>query len=186
MIPIIEQTTSIGLDSILYLLPIILCCALMPLLQRGGKGPAAGEAHESDAWFLSTGIAETYETLKKEVEGWRGEAEQQPASSGFGLFSFGKKKEPEVRFGIADSKAPRLLRLMDKSEGEIIFELTEVEGGGTSVRVSFGIRARNRIRMLRAQTPIKIPAGLGKQCPSCGKLILSDLKTCPYCGKLIE
>lgn len=91
------------------------------------------------------------------------------------------------RFVVKEVVPPRLYRLTDQSN-PIYFELTEVENGGTVVKVTYNSDVKERIAKFKAELPLKIPAiPIGKQCSACGKPVLSEFVMCPYCGeKLIK
>jgi len=132
---------------------------MLPMLMRGFQRPAA-VGLETDVWFTTQNVKDAFEAIEKEANAW---------------------KENE-KFEVGQSMPPRLIRVRSKREGEISFELTEVEGGGSSVKAMFTPEARFRVQTLRAQLPVNIPIGIGKPCPSCGKSILPDFALCPYCG----
>lgn len=149
----------------------------MSLLFRGQSGGSSQKTSENDSWYVTYGIQEAYDTIVKEAEAWKEKA----ASRKKGMFSFlsGRKPSP---FVVEKEVSPRLYRLRDSDVGEISFELTELEGGGTSIKSTYDRNARSLIQDLRARMPGRIPASGPKVCPSCGKEMLPDFTTCPYCG----
>jgi len=168
-----------GTDFLTLLLPLALCC-MMPSLfgQRNEPKPTI----ESDAWFVSTGIKETYEIILKESDEWEKQAEQRPK----GRFSFLSRNKPAL-FVVDQAVPPRLYRVKDKELGEISFELTEVEDGGTAVKSTYDSKARDLIQNFKAKSPIKIPSGSSpKICPSCTKPMMPEFNTCPYCGTKLK
>jgi hypothetical protein len=176
------QEPQSNLQMLLLLIPLILCC-MMPMLMRRGQGAAApsGSAGESDVWFTSYKPDEAYELVKKEVENWRQQSVQTTKPARFSL-----RKIPKERFSVSQSLPPRLYRLSDPLEGEVAFEFTEMEVGGTAVRVNFQPPARARVQTFRASLPIKLPFAAGTPCSACGRPVLPDFVTCPYCGQKLK
>jgi len=171
-------------SSIFLMLPLLLLCCLLPMLMRGGIGGRPLEAaKEFDIWIVPLKIGEVFDTIVREVENWRGKVLIEPQKTPLPFFKLGK--ETGKRFEVSQSIPPRLLRVMDRQEGEMVFELTEIEGGGTSVKVSFSPPAKPRIQTLKAQFPAKIMTGW-RSCPFCGKPILPDYNLCPYCGQRLR
>jgi len=168
--------------SAFFLLPLLLLCCLLPLLFRG-MGPRPTEvAKEVDVWITPQKIEDVFDGISKMVENWKAEIQAEPKKS---LLPFVGGKKEEKRFEVVQSIPPRLLRVFDKREGETVFELTEIEGGGTSIRVSYHPFAKSRIQTFKAQFPAKILAGW-QSCPSCGKPILPDFVVCPYCSQKLK
>ncbi len=170
-------------SSLLLILPLLICC-MLPLITRMFQKPASPNLSslETDVWFTSYGIDEAFEAVKNHVFSWRGEKEVKP-SSRFSLF---KNKTPPERFVTSESIPPRLIKFSDPIEGDVTFEFTETESGGTAIRVSYYPILRDRIQKMRANFPIKIPFAAGLPCPACGKPVLPDLKVCPFCGEKIK
>lgn len=158
------------------MLPLALCC-MLPMLFRGGQGQGqeAQVTAEFDAWTVSYGIQEAYDAIVEEVEDWREKAARRKKSR----FSFLTRRQPQY-FEVDQAVPPRLYRLLDDKAGEITFELTEVENGGTSIKSSYESRARAIIQDFKAKLPIKV--GAQKICPVCSKPMQPDFSTCPYCG----
>lgn len=187
MLPVtVLQVPAAGgsnLQMLLLIIPLLLCC-LMPMLMRRGQGRVAstGAADESDVWFTSYKPDEAFELVKKEVENWR----QQSLETMKPPPRFSLRKPPKERFTVTQSLPPRLYRLSDPLEGEIAFEFTETEVGGTSVRVNFQSPARGRVQTFRASLPIKLPFAAGKPCSACGRPVLPDFVTCPHCGQKLK
>jgi len=129
-----------------------------------------------------------FKTIEGTVAEWRKEAEEKIETSG-GVFSslrgmLGGGK-PEDRFVEKETISPRLYRLSDPT-GPIYFELTEVIGGGTVVKATFGSDLRSKMARFKASLPLKIPATpVGNRCPACGKPLLPEFNLCPYCGEKI-
>jgi len=156
------------------LLPLLLCC-MLPTLFRGQQ-QAPRETSESDSWYVTYGLQETYDTVVKEVDAWRERAENRKK----GIFSFLSKRP--IYFDVDQANPPRLYRVKDSQAGSVSFELTEVEGGGTSIKSTFDSRARALIQDLKAKMPVTIPSSGPKVCPTCGKELMPDFKVCPFCG----
>ena len=162
------------IEWFLFLLPLLICFCMMQSRRR----PLA-TATETDVWFTSQGIEEVFEAIKKETDGWRREAESEQMKAPRPIF--GTPKRGEIRFEVAESIAPRLHNLMDRREGKFVFELTEVEGGGTSIKASYTTVAKSRMQTFRARLPAKIPYAW-EPCSSCSEYVLPEFAICPYCG----
>jgi hypothetical protein len=166
---------------LLMIIPLLLCC-MMPMLMRRGQGTAGPSTPgESDVWFTTYKSDEAFELVKKEVDNWRQQSLESMKPSRFSL-----RKIPKERFTVTQSLPPRLYRLSDPLEGEVAFEFTETEIGGTSIRVNFQSPARARVQTFRASLPIKQPFAAGKPCTACGKPVLPDFVACPYCGQKLK
>ena len=92
----------------------------------------------------------------------------------------------EIAYKVArfekEKTPPRLISLSDAT-GPVYFEFTEVEGGGTVVKATYGSALKGRVAKLKATLPLKVPATpIGLSCPSCGKPVLKEFNLCPYCG----
>lgn len=147
-----QASQSAGIESLLFLvLPLLLCCIISSFFRGGfgGRGPSPTATLEVDSWFLPKDIRSAFDEVSDEVRKWREE-----------LMGPHTTKKVRERYQILQSIPPRLYSLFDEKEGEVTFELTEVEGGGTMVRVKYSPMARQRIRLLRAQSDAKIPATL--------------------------
>lgn len=134
----------------------------------------AGGPTESDEWFVPKKIKDTFDIINKEVEPWLQEPPRKPSPI------WGGSKASRA-FRVAQSVPPRLLRMVSNVEGEVTFELTEVEGGGTSVRTTFNPMARPRLQTLRTQLPTKAHGLV--TCKNCSKVLLKGFTFCPYCGE---
>lgn len=150
------------------------------LFGRGGSQPPQ-IASEYDTWYVTQGIQDTYDAIVRETDDWRTKALTRKKP----MFSFLSRKKPMVFFA-NQSTPPRLYRLKDDQAGEISFELTEVEGGGTAVKTTYEPRARVYIQNFKAKLPTRIPSSGPKVCPTCGKEMLPDFKVCPFCGTKIK
>ncbi|MCX8176002.1 MAG: zinc ribbon domain-containing protein [Candidatus Bathyarchaeota archaeon] len=168
--------------SILFLLPLLLLCCLLPLLFRGGSPRPAEAMREVDVWTTPQKIEDVFDEISKMVENWKAEVQAKPKKS---RLSFLGGREKDKRFEVVQSIPPRLLRIFDKGEGETVFELTEIDGGGTSIRVSYHPFARPRIQTFKAKFPAKILT-VWQSCSSCGKPILPDFIVCPYCSQKLK
>jgi len=166
------------------LLPL-LCCALT-MGQKGNSQKESGT--ESESFYTIQSIHESYEKIGKEIEQWRITAqEKKPEGLISGLMRRLRGGAKEERFVETEKNPPRLISLSDIS-GPMFFEFTEVEGGGTVVKVTYSSDLKGRVARLKAVLPLKIPvAPIGLNCSSCGKPVLKEFNLCPYCGsKLIK
>lgn len=179
MLPINVQ--DVATDPLTLLAPLLLCC-MLPMLFRGGSQQTAQQRTETDSWYVTYAIQDTYDTIVKESDEWRRRAASRKKK---GWLSFLSRREPVV-FEVDQSVPPRLYRLKDDQMEEVSFELTEVAEGGTSVKTTYGTRARSLIQDLRAKMPVNVPASTTKVCSSCGKQMKPDFAVCPFCGTKIE
>ena len=178
MLQLVAQEGTGGFDIMWLLLPL-LCCMLMG--QRGEKPQETGS--ETDSFYTTQTIQDSFDGIAEEMARWRQEAQEKKPEEG-PLQSITKmfRGAPPERFTEKERNPPRLLTLAD-STGPLIFEFTEVEGGGTVVKATYGPQLKSRVARLKAALPLKIPAApIGLSCPSCGKPVLRDFKVCPYCG----
>ena len=157
---------------------MMLCC-MLPTLFRGQSTP---ETKESDSWYVSYGIQEAYNAITEEVDVWRERAEIRRSKNRFSFLSLKKS----AFFVVDEAVPPKLYRVNDEQSGNISFEFTEVEGGGTSVKSMYDSKSRALVQGLKAKMPTKIPASGPKVCPSCGREIMPDFKVCPFCGTRIR
>ena len=181
MLPIYVQDSG-STDLLSMLLPVMLCCVLLSLFQRGGGQPETPRA-EFDSWYVNTGIQEAYDAIVKEIDNWRENAITRKKSR----FSFFSRKKPMV-FVVTSSVPPRLIRISDEKMGQITFELTDTDGYDTAVKATYDSTARTLIQDFKVTMPIKtaLPTQAPSQpspklCPSCGKEMLSEYKVCPFC-----
>ena len=171
-----------GLESILILLPLIVCCLLMSIMRGGaGRQAPAETALETDVWFMPQKIEEAYKIIEDKTRGW---VEEKPAETKPSRFAL--RQPVPSGFRAVESMPPRLYKLYSAREGEVAFEFTEVEGDGTSVKASYHPAARSRVQSLRAQLPLKVPSSVGKPCPYCGNPVLPDHTYCPFCGHSLK
>ena len=173
-----------GLEySSFLLLPLLLICCLLPMILRGfGQRPAAG-VEEVDVWTTPQKIREVFESIGREVEVWRREAMARARASK-PLLPFMGRGNIE-RFEVLQSIPPRLLRVYDPNEGEMVFELTEIKDDGTSVKVTYNPAAKPRVQTFRAKFPAEVFPEW-KTCSGCGKPVVSDFNLCPYCGEKLK
>jgi len=116
------------------------------------------------------------------VDKWR----QQSLAAAEKPSRFSLRKPPKERFTVTQSLPPRLYRLSDPLEGEVTFEFTDTEAGGTSIRINYQPPARGRVQTFRAAVPVKLPYAAGKPCSACGRPVLPDFVACPYCGQKLK
>ena len=139
---------------------------------------------ESEVWLLSSGIQDSYKTISSKTIDWT----KTPKTI--------KSPAPRVRT-LADRKGathdvwvletstpPRLLRYTNESEGEAAFELTEQEGGGTSIKVSYSYGAEKKVHALQSELHVDetLEDTSDKSCINCSKSLLKEFDFCPYCG----
>lgn len=179
MLPTSVQTTDTS-SIITLILPLLLCC-MLPTLFRG-QSPKG--TNETDSWFVSTSIQDAYDAVVRETDEWRNQVVVKKPSAISSLFPRGVKKQDP--FSIDQAVPPRLYRVKDRDRGEISFELTEVEGGGTSIKSVYDSSARVLIQNFKAKLPAMIPFTAPKVCPSCGKDVMPEFKACPYCGTKLQ
>jgi hypothetical protein len=185
---LINQGGTGGFDIFWILLPVL--CCLMSFQSRGGKS-SAGERTITESWYTAQDINETYDGIEKEISEWRRQAEESektPESFVAKLRNvIGFRRKEEKRFIVQEAILPRLYRISDVS-GPVIFEFTEVEGGGTVTKATFNSMLKSRVAKFKAGLPLKIPAvPIANRCPSCAKSVHAEFNLCPYCGeKLIE
>jgi len=148
-------------------------CALF-----GGQGGSSQQTTESDSWYVTSGIQETYDAIVNETDDWRDRAAVKSSKS---RLSFLTRRTPQ-NFIVDQAVSPRLYRLKDDQAGTVSFELIEVEDGGTAIKATYQGKARSLIQNFKAKMPVKILGSNTKVCPSCGKDMEPDFKTCPYCG----
>lgn len=176
-----------GTSGLLLFIPLLLCCMLpmiMRMFKQRGAGGAVGGPTETDVWFTSYPIKDAYGRIEAVTEEWRNlvsQVETKPSR-----FGFGRKKTPQERFAVSQTIPPRLYRVQDGFEGDVTFEFTEVENGGTSIRATYSPGAKARIQTLRANMPLKVPFGVGVPCSACGKMLLPEFSSCPYCGQKVK
>jgi hypothetical protein len=154
--------------------------------QRDKSPQESGKENES--FYTVQNINESFEKIEKEIEQWRLAAkEKKPEGFTSSIMNRLRGETKKERFLEKEKNAPRLISLDDIS-GPIYFEFTEVEGGGTVVKVSYSSDLKGRFAKMKSILPLKIPiAPIGLNCPSCGKSVLKDFNLCPYCGsKLIK
>jgi hypothetical protein len=155
---------------------------MMTMGQRGDK-PQEARA-DSDSFYTGQDIQESFGRIEEEVSKWRLEAQEKREPEGIvssvrRLLGGGAQAE---RFVEKEKTPPRLLSLSDAT-GPVYFEFTEVEGGGTVVKATYGSALKGRVAKLKAGLPLKVPATpVGLKCPSCGKPVLREFNLCPYCG----
>ena len=183
--PLIAQE-GLGSNWLWYLLP--LACCLLTMTQRGED--YSQSAQDSDTFYTSLSIEDSFKEVDDRIELWRIDAKENESNEKGIAASIrkmiGGRKKTE-RFTVVDKTAPRLLNLNDVT-GSIYFEFTPVEDGGTVVKVTYSQLLRGRMKRMKADLPVKIPATpIGLKCPSCGKPVLHEFNLCPYCGtKLIK
>ncbi len=177
----IGQEGGGGFSFIWLLLPLLFC--MMTMGQRGENPQETGK--ETDSFYTTQGIKESFESMEKEIDNWRQEAlekKDEPEGLTARLGNLLRRGPPPERFVEKENNPPRLISLDDAS-GSLFFEFTEVEGGGTVVKATYGSVLKERMAKLKTGLPLKVPATpIGLNCPSCGKPVLREFNLCPYCG----
>lgn len=155
------------------------------MLMMGQRGESSGSSSLiSDSFYTRHEIQEAFDNVEGEVSRWKTDAEGRPAPGGIlamvrRLLGGGAPKE---RFAMSEQIPPRLMRLSDAT-GPLYFEFTEVEGGGTVVKITYDSALKSRVAKLKTILPVRVPATpVELKCPECGKPILKEFNLCPYCG----
>jgi hypothetical protein len=164
-------------SSLIIFIPVLLCLVLSVLQRGGGRRPSG--PLDIEVSFVKENIEETYQKIIGLTEEWKKEEPVKPT----GVPIFGGTRRP-TGFRIVEEVDPRLLKMESRVEGQVSFELTEVQGGGTSLKTMFSPQARSRVQMLKTQLPLTV-TGL-KTCQSCSKMLLTEFSHCPYCGQKQE
>ena len=134
---------------------------------------------DTEVSFVKENIEETYKKIIGLTEEWKKEEPVKPTS----VPIFGGSRRP-TGFRIVEEVDPRLLKMVSRIEGQVTFELTEVQGGGTSLKIMFSPQARSRVQMLKTQLPLIVTRM--KACQSCLRMLLTEFNHCPYCGQKQE
>jgi hypothetical protein len=181
ILPLIGQEGGGGLDLLWWLVPLL--CCFLTMSQREDK--TKDMAKDSETFYTTLNIDESFEAIEAKIDQWKEDEKEKDAeqkgivSSVRKLIAGGKSAE---RFTELDKKQPRLYSVDDVT-GALYFEFTEVEGGGTVVKITYNPLLKGRMTRLKSDLPLKIPANpVGLKCPSCGKPILQEFQLCPYCG----
>lgn len=179
--------TTDGTDIFSLLLPVIMCCLVMSLMGRGQQ-PSTSPIVETDEWFVPFEIQKAFDVINEEAMNWKQKAKKIKPSTISRISNMFYRRSEKERFVIEQSISPRLIRLNDSYEGKITFELTKADEVGTSVKVTYGSRARDRIKTFRAQMPVKVPPPPPREniCKSCGRPIQPEFVACPYCGEKLS
>ena len=181
ILPLLLQDGGGSNNWLWWILPLV--CCLLTLSQREEKPQDSEQV--SDIVFTSLQIEEAFKTIENKIELWKIESREKDAEQrGFissirKIIGGGSQIE---RFSDYDRQPPRLYSLNDVT-GSIYFEFTEVEGGGTVMKITYNPLLRARMTRLKSELPLKIPATpIGLRCQSCGKPVLNEFNLCPYCG----
>lgn len=181
---LINQGGTGGFDILWILLPLL--CCLMSFQSRGERSPV-GVRTISESWYTALDLDEVYDGIEKETSEWRRQEEERKDTSESFVTRLrnvvGLRRRVEKRFIVEEAIRPRLYRLSDVS-GPVIFEFTEVEGGGTVTKATYNSMLKGRVAKFKAGLPLKIPAvPVASRCPSCGKSVHAEFNLCPYCGE---
>lgn len=117
----------------------------------------------------------TYNTIIKEVDDRRTLYSRRK-------WSLNPLKWGLPRFAVYKDVQPRLYRILDRDHGFITFELTPIDVGGTSLKITHSREGRFWISALKEKLPVKRFVAFGKICPSCEKIYPPSYTYCPYCN----
>ncbi|TFH14869.1 zinc ribbon domain-containing protein [Candidatus Bathyarchaeota archaeon] len=173
---------GIGSNWLLWLLPLAFC--LLTITQK--KEEPSTSTQLSDNFYTTLSVDDAFKTIQHKVDQWRIDAKESDINEkGLAVTLrkiLGGTRAKTDRFTEIESKIPRLLNISDVT-GSIYFEFIPVEDGGTVVKVTYSHLLNGRMKRLKAELPIMIPATpIGLKCPSCGKPVLKEFNLCPYCG----
>jgi len=115
-----------------------------------------------------------YNTVVKEVENWHRRASMRRSLNPF------KWRRPI--FAVRMAIRPKLYRVLDRDVGIVEFELTPIDSGGTSVKVSYSPGNSLRIMEFKSKLPVKSSPYTSKVCPSCKRGHPPSYTHCPYYG----
>lgn len=121
-------------------------------------------------------IDEVYDVIIKQVEEWR-RYPYKPKGWKYASLRIGVP-----RFFTFQNEQPRLYSLLDRYAGVMTFELTPIEDGGTSIRITHSPGSEVLIRIFKGKIPIKTPSSIGKTCPNCKRILPPTYTHCPYCA----
>jgi len=157
------------------------------MMTRGQREEQSAERLTvTDSWYTTQDIEATYKVIEAVAAEWRKEQEdrrEEPKSMTDRLRGILGSRRDDESFVVKETIFPRLY-MMNDGTGSIYFELTEVVGGGTVVKATYGSQIKRRMAKFKAGLPLEIPATpIGKRCPSCGKPVLPEFSLCPYCGE---
>ena len=106
---------------------------------------------ESDSWYVTSKIQESYDAIVNETDDWRKKELSKPKSR----LSFLTRRTPQ-NFIVDQAVSPRLYRLKHDQYGNLSFELIEVEDGGTTIKATYQGNARSLVQNFKAKMPVKI------------------------------
>lgn len=172
---------GLGSNWLLWLLPLALC--ILTITQKNEEPSTSTQL--SDNFYTTLSVEDAFNTIQHKVDQWRIDAKESDINEK-GLTATIRKivggNKKTDRFTELESKIPRLLSINDVT-GSIFFEFIPVEDGGTVVKVSYSHLLNGRMKRMKADLPITIPATpIGLKCPSCAKPVLKEFNLCPYCG----
>ena len=151
---------------------------------------------ESETWLLPSGIQDSYKKISSKAKEWT-KTPKTLGSAASGPKTLADRKGATQNIWVLDtSTAPRLLKYTNDREGEATFELTEQDGGGTSIKVSFSYGAEKRIRALQSDLHVNetvdetvdetvnetVDDSSDKSCIKCSKSFSREFDFCPHCG----
>jgi len=139
---------------------------------------------ESEIWLLPSGIQDSYKKISSKTKDWTKTPKTLGSIANRPKTLADRKGATHDIWVLDTSTPPRLLKYTNDREGEAAFELTEQEGGGTSIKVSFSYGASKKIRERQADLRVDetVEETADKSCINCSKSLLKEFDFCPYCG----
>lgn len=143
---------------------------------------------ESEIWLLPSGIQDSYKKISSKAKDWTKTPKTQGSSAPRPKTLADRKGATQNIWVLDTSTPPRLLKYTNDREGEATFELTEQDGGGTSIKVSFSYGAEKRIRALQSDLHVDetveetVDDSSDKSCINCSKSFSKEFDFCPHCG----
>jgi len=143
---------------------------------------------ESEIWLLPSGIEDSYKKISSKAKEWTKTPKTQGSAAPRPKTLADRKGATQNIWVLDTSTSPRLLKYTNDREGEATFELTEQDGGGTSVKVNFSYGAEKRIRALQSDLHVDETVeetaddSPDKSCINCSKSFSREFDFCPHCG----
>ena len=131
---------------------------------------------DTEVFAITYDVETAYDAVLKQVEEWR----RHPFRSRRLLYAALRLGVP--RFFTYQDIRPRLYRLVDRYAGVIVFELSPMSDGGTSIKITHSPGSQILINEFKQKLPIKIPSSIGRSCPSCKRIFPLTYTHCPYCA----
>ena len=147
ILPLIGQDGG-GIDLIWWLIPVL--CCILTITQREDK--TRDMPKDNETFYTTTSIEDSYAAILDKVAEWR-EDEKTKGTEQKGIVAVLRKllagRGKVERFTDLDTISPRLYSV-DDITGPLYFELTEVEGGGTVVKITYNPLLKGRMSRLKA------------------------------------